>query len=106
MCSSNEDLSRFIKFFEKEIAAGRVIEHIQKFESSKKQVKMMRDEKDEAEKLKKEKGMGDLVTAIMLKQQERSSGNLLDMLAEKYAPSKKKAKPNETAKVSKKIKGK
>lgn len=106
MCSSNEDLPRFIKFYEEEIAAGNIEEHIQKFESTKKQVKLMRDEKDEAEKIKKERGMGDLVNAIMLRHQERQNGNLLDILADKYAPSKKKAKPNETAKVNKKVKGK
>ena len=75
MCSKNEDLPRFITFYELKIKE-KVIKHYKVFDTSKKQVELMADEKVEAKaelnKLKTQKqkesgGMADLEKMILAK---------------------------------------
>jgi hypothetical protein len=54
IASENADVPRFIEFFEKQIKIG-VIKETVKFKNSKKKVKLMEDERDEAKEVKKEK---------------------------------------------------
>ena len=73
MCSENEDLPRFVKFFEESIKLN-LIEKTEAYEISKNKVNMMADEKSEAKaekaKLKKKKkekenSMADLEKMIL-----------------------------------------
>ena len=75
MCSENEDLPRFIKFFEENIKIG-VLEHTKAFDVTKGNVVMMKDEKAEAKaekakmkkkKKEKENSMADLEKMILAK---------------------------------------
>ncbi len=52
VCSENSDVERFVKFFETQIAQG-VLEKSKLFEKSKKNIKLLPDEKVEAKAEKK-----------------------------------------------------
>lgn len=51
MLSRNEDLTRFIDFYEQKIKE-KIIEHYPDFDKTKTAIKMLPDEKAEAKKLK------------------------------------------------------
>ena len=63
ICSENEDTHRFVKFFEEQIKAG-VISKTKLFEKSKKNIRMLPDERAEAKKEKKK-----------LKEEKEKKGN-------------------------------
>jgi len=92
MCSENEDLPRFIAFFEASIARGD-LEATQLFKESKDRVEVLEDEAVEAKaakkKLKKNKtggkenSMGDLEAMILAKRNNAASG-FLSYMQSKY----------------------
>ncbi len=105
LCCENEDIPRFIKFFEKEIASGSITEHTAMFEETKNKVKRHRNEKTEAEKILKEKGMSDLASMIIARNQKSNGSEFFDLLETKYS-NKRKASDKQTPEIKKKVKGK
>lgn len=105
MCSNNEDGPRFIKFFEEKIEEG-LIERNKEYDVSKKKVRQLADEKDEAKKEKKklkEKkankggGAGDMASleSMILAKRQNAQGGFMAYMENKYAepePKQKKAK--------------
>ena len=91
MCSENEDLPRFIKFFEENIKIG-VLESTKAFEVTKGNVVMMKDEKAEAKaekakmkkkKKEKENSMADLEKMILAKR-GNAFGGFQNYMEKKY----------------------
>ena len=90
MCSRNEDVPRFIEFYETKIAA-KELKRFKAFDQSKKKIEMLPDEKAEAKvekqklKAKKEKGgsMEDLEKMILAKR-ENKFNSFLSNLEKKY----------------------
>ena len=91
MCSENEDLPRFVKFFEESISL-KVIEKTKAYELSKNKVAMLVDEKAEAKaekaKLKKKKkdkenSMADLEKMILARK-GNAFGGFMNYMEKKY----------------------
>ena len=92
ICSTNEDLPRFLEFYETKIKEG-ILEKTANYEKSKKKIELLPDEKAEAKaekqklKAKKEKAasgnMADLEKMILAKRQNGFT-SFLDNLEKKY----------------------
>ena len=82
ICSSNDDVPRFLKFFEKMIAEGKIT-HTPRFQKSKSAIKLLPDEKAEA-KVEKNKIKAEKAKAAEKKQSAGSSmGDLEKMILAK-----------------------
>ena len=90
MCSTNDDVPRFLEFFERQITLG-LLQSNPKFIKSKGNIAMLADERAEAkaekEKIKKRKGpsndTADLEKMILAKRQGAFQG-FLNNLEQKY----------------------
>jgi hypothetical protein len=91
VCSENSDIERFVKFFEEEIKAKN-LPHYKAFDKTKKHIKLLPEEKDEAKKEKKnlkgkkesaKNSMADLEKMILAKR-EKGFGGFLNYMEAKY----------------------
>ena len=91
MCSENEDLPRFVKFFEESFKLN-LIEKTEAYEISKDKVSLMEDEKSEAKKEKaklkkkkqgKENSMADLEKMILARK-GNAFGGFMNYMEQKY----------------------
>ncbi len=91
ICSENDDIARFVAFFEEKIKQG-TIKRTKKFDATKAKVKLLPDEKAEAkeekkkiktEKAKKGSSMADLEKMILAKRETGFKG-FLNYMESKY----------------------
>ena len=112
MCSRNEDLPRFIEFYEKQIKEGQ-LELTKAFAKSKGKVSLLPDEKVEAKaakkqlQKKKESNMADLEKMILAKR-ENTFNSFLSTMEKKYCQEdsneKKRKNPQKPEEVKKRRK--
>ena len=105
MCSENEDLPRFVKFFEESFKLN-LIEKTEAYEISKDKVSLMEDEKSEAKKEKaklkkkkqgKENSMADLEKMILARK-GNAFGGFMNYMEQKYGQGEEQLDmPNEEA---------
>ena len=104
MCSENEDLPRFIKFYEESFKL-KLIEKTEAFEISKSKVNMMADEKAEAraekaklkkKKQEKENSMADLEKMILARK-GNAFGGFMNYMEKKYGGDQEMDMPGEEA---------
>ena len=105
MCSENEDLPRFVKFFEESFKLN-LIEKTEAYEISKDKVSLMEDEKSEAKKEKaklkkkkqgKENSMADLEKMILARK-GNAFGGFMNYMEQKYGQGEEELDmPNEEA---------
>ena len=104
MCSENEDLPRFITFYETAIASGE-LEETALFTASKTRVVELEDEAAEAKvekqkqkkkKAGKENNMGSLEAMILAKRNNAASG-FLSYMEQKYCTGVQEDLPDESA---------
>ena len=91
--SRNEDVERYLKFYE-DLITQKKLEEFKKFATSRKKIKKLKDETDEWEDEEKKEDFGDLVKAITLKNKSNFE-NYFDNLEQKYAKKNNKKKGKE-----------
>lgn len=81
--SRNEDVERYLKFYD-DLIKEKKLEEFKKFSTSRKRIKKIKDEADEWEDEEKKEGFDDLVKAITLKNKPNFE-NYFESLEKKYA---------------------
>jgi DnaJ family protein C protein 9 len=80
--STNEDVQRYIKIYEK-LFKKKTLDKTKKFDESKNKVELLKEDAEEAKQAEKE--MDNLTKAIIGNKRKRNFNNYLDNLKERYA---------------------
>ena len=100
--SENGDVGRFVEFYEKKIKEGELNKYV-KFNKTKGKVRLLKDEGEQFQELKKEEEkMGLVELALMIRGKKDQHGDFLKALQQKYGGEGKKKKAEKIASSNKK----